>query len=1123
MAEFTFPCPQCGRPVLSDETLRGKVVQCPYCYKGIVVPRIKPKLGLTPPATRQKIAIAASVATKSIVSPQVVQVECPHCGAAYEVERTEFGRQAKCQVCGIPFTIGAILQDKGFWNTFFSFFSIKGRATRGEWWKLWAKIDIPIIVLSVWLHIFTVIRCMSSIKNGGDIDGIVFTIMLCYVCIILMVLASCILMTPVTVRRLHDRNMSGWWLIVFALLPFGFFADFLIVRCLAGTSGTNDYGSDPRGLEWTRKSSKGSKAIAIIAIVGIGLYVLSFIGISLATAHSGSDMDAESTMDSTSEQLQTQSIIRQEESILQKKVELNTATTATEQTQSSRSIRHDETSVQIESRKERVRELKQKFEKIEEIKEKIKGILSGDAYDGFNKETIWRLSPTVSLRDENHDASTVYHKAIAEDSNDKIAEANRLADRELNRLEGRLSELEKVYSDFKKLKETEERKWAEEYAKDLELRKEVCAQCSGAGVVSCAKCKGIGKISTKGMQSCPKCRGEGEVYQSFKCGRCSGKGYIRTRCESCGGRGKLRQNDRATVDYGMYTIRCGSCRGSGKGLRESCANCGGEGKIEKKIECGNCQGIGDVVVSIGKEDCWRCDGKYRIKCVNCDGKGFTYRPMDEKEIAKLQRNAEQGIASAQYNLGLCYANGEGVEKDEHEAVKWYRNAASQGNTEAQFNLACCYNKGEGVVQNIERGMFWLKKAAEKSHAKAQFSLACCYENGEGVAKNKSESVKWFAKSAEQGYVYAQYNLAECYANGEGTGKNESDAMKWYRKAAEQGLAKAQYKLGLCYGKGMGKNQEAMRWFHKAAVQGHGEAQYYLGLSYYAASNTIEAVKWFHKSVEQGCVEAQELLGICYYNGEGVKKDAKEAVKWIRKAAERGEAASQYNLGVCYVFGAGVEKNTKVAMRLFRKAAEQGYAQAQFNLGVCYANGEGVEKDAKEAVKWIRKAAEQGYAQAQYSLGVCYANGEGVEKDKAEAVKWYSKAAAQGNTDAKKALKKIEGGYNSDADRMAVRSRYTQTLKRLGLTEWGYQENKSVCVLTLGCYGETGPQHIDISYHKGPDMLYWPNEMPKWLAEQLIQDRMALFQYSKVSEEERAFWKITPGTGGQVVVPARNRD
>ena len=46
-------------------------------------------------------------------------------------------------------------------------------------------------------------------------------------------------------------------------------------------------------------------------------------------------------------------------------------------------------------------------------------------------------------------------------------------------------------------------------------------------------------------------------------------------------------------------------------------------------------------------------------------------------------STDQGNATAQYNLGLMYAIGEGVLKDEAEAVKWYRMAAEQGLAMAQ--------------------------------------------------------------------------------------------------------------------------------------------------------------------------------------------------------------------------------------------------------------------------------------------------------------------------------------------------------------------------------------------------------------------------------------------------------
>ena len=49
--------------------------------------------------------------------------------------------------------------------------------------------------------------------------------------------------------------------------------------------------------------------------------------------------------------------------------------------------------------------------------------------------------------------------------------------------------------------------------------------------------------------------------------------------------------------------------------------------------------------------------------------------------------AEQGNADAQYALGRMYYNGEGVPRDEAEAVHWFRMAAELGHAEAQDQLA----------------------------------------------------------------------------------------------------------------------------------------------------------------------------------------------------------------------------------------------------------------------------------------------------------------------------------------------------------------------------------------------------------------------------------------------------
>ncbi len=84
-------------------------------------------------------------------------------------------------------------------------------------------------------------------------------------------------------------------------------------------------------------------------------------------------------------------------------------------------------------------------------------------------------------------------------------------------------------------------------------------------------------------------------------------------------------------------------------------------------------------------------------------------------LRELTPLAEQGDASAQYNLGLMYDNGWGVPQDDKTAVKWYRLAAEQGNTSAQGNLGAMYAFGKGVIKDYVYAHMWGNIAASNGN------------------------------------------------------------------------------------------------------------------------------------------------------------------------------------------------------------------------------------------------------------------------------------------------------------------------------------------------------------------------------------------------------------------------
>jgi len=80
--------------------------------------------------------------------------------------------------------------------------------------------------------------------------------------------------------------------------------------------------------------------------------------------------------------------------------------------------------------------------------------------------------------------------------------------------------------------------------------------------------------------------------------------------------------------------------------------------------------------------------------------------------------AELGDAEAQFNLGVLYDEGAGVERNLATAADWYRKAAEQGFIDAQTNLGILYYHGLGVERDHEAAAHWFRLAADQGDAEA---------------------------------------------------------------------------------------------------------------------------------------------------------------------------------------------------------------------------------------------------------------------------------------------------------------------------------------------------------------------------------------------------------------------
>ena len=81
--------------------------------------------------------------------------------------------------------------------------------------------------------------------------------------------------------------------------------------------------------------------------------------------------------------------------------------------------------------------------------------------------------------------------------------------------------------------------------------------------------------------------------------------------------------------------------------------------------------------------------------------------------------ATQGVSVSQYNTGVNYSIGRGIEKDVEKAVYWYQLASEQGHSKAPFNIAIFYVDGINTDPDSELALEYFLLAEARGNANAK--------------------------------------------------------------------------------------------------------------------------------------------------------------------------------------------------------------------------------------------------------------------------------------------------------------------------------------------------------------------------------------------------------------------
>lgn len=86
---------------------------------------------------------------------------------------------------------------------------------------------------------------------------------------------------------------------------------------------------------------------------------------------------------------------------------------------------------------------------------------------------------------------------------------------------------------------------------------------------------------------------------------------------------------------------------------------------------------------------------------------------DQQAFWETYTAALRGDKVAQFQTGVIYERGVGVDVNQSGAAHWYLRSAEQGYMDAQYNIGIMYIGGRGIEQNTSVGMMWLASAAKQ--------------------------------------------------------------------------------------------------------------------------------------------------------------------------------------------------------------------------------------------------------------------------------------------------------------------------------------------------------------------------------------------------------------------------
>jgi hypothetical protein len=208
--------------------------------------------------------------------------------------------------------------------------------------------------------------------------------------------------------------------------------------------------------------------------------------------------------------------------------------------------------------------------------------------------------------------------------------------------------------------------------------------------------------------------------------------------------------------------------------------------------------------------------------------------------------ADQNLADAQFQYGVCLSNGRGVERDLMAAAQYYRVAADQNESLALFAYAVCLTDGEGIRMDLIEAAKYFRLAAgfDGQHAGDSDGDEGFCQSGVSIPAAVARAI--YERSIDEPCFKILTYLGQSLEFGDRTTKDVGLAAKCHALAASGGKPEPQVNYGifLQHGLGVGRNpSESVEFYKKSMQQQNPAGAGHYGLSVHFGNGCCEDVEW----------------------------------------------------------------------------------------------------------------------------------------------------------------------------------------------------------------------------------------------------------------------------------------